>query len=489
MKPGELRPGETIFDLGAPGRQGLSLPKPDVDVKPLEELIPKGLLRERDPELPEVSQVELVRHYTDLSLINYGVDTGVYPLGSCTMKYNPRVGEEVARLPQFAQAHPLQGEEISQGCLRLMYELGELLKKIAGLPEITLQPAAGAHGEFVGMLLIKRYFEDHGELDKRRLILLPDSAHGTNPASAHISGFEVVEIPSDRRGMVDLEALKARVDDTVAGIMLTVPNTLGIFEEDILEITKLIHQAGGFCYFDGANLNSIVGRARPGDFGIDIVHFNLHKTFSTPHGGGGPGSGPVAVVEKLAPYLPVPLVRKREGRYSLDYDLPKSMGRVHSFYGNFSVMVRAYAYIRMLGDEGLRAVSENAVLNANYLKEKLKAYYHLPYDRLCKHEFVLSGKGLGEGVRTIDIAKRLIDYGFHPPTVYFPLIVPEALMIEPTETVSKEELDALAEAFIEIAREAEENPELLKGAPHTTPVGRLDDVKAAREPVLRVPKD
>jgi len=485
MKPGELRPGETIFDLGAPGRRGLSLPRTDVDVKPLEELIPEELLRERDPELPEVSQIELVRHYTDLSLINYGVDTGVYPLGSCTMKYNPRVGEEVARLPQFALAHPLQGEELSQGCLRLMHELGELLKKIAGLPAITLQPAAGAHGEFVGMLLIKRYFEDHGELERRRKILLPDSAHGTNPASAHIAGFEVVEIPSDRRGMVDLEALKAQVDDSVAGIMLTVPNTLGIFEEDILEITGLIHQAGGFCYFDGANLNSIVGRARPGDFGIDIVHFNLHKTFSTPHGGGGPGSGPVAVVEVLAPYLPVPLVREQGGRYLLDYDLPKSIGRVHSFYGNFSVMVRAYAYIRMLGDEGLRAVSANAVLNANYLKEKLKPYYKLPFDRLCKHEFVLSGKGLGEGVRTIDVAKRLIDYGFHPPTVYFPLIVPEALMIEPTETVSKEELDALAEAFIAIAREAKENPDLVKEAPHTTPVGRLDDVKAAREPVLR----
>jgi glycine dehydrogenase subunit 2 len=490
MTWGELKPGRTIFDWGKPGRRGLSLPEPDVETKPLDELIPKELLRgdHEAPRLPEVSQVELVRHYTDLSLVNYGVDTGVYPLGSCTMKYNPRVNEEIARLPQFALAHPLQGEDLSQGILRLMYELGELLKGIAGLPAITLQPAAGAHGEFTGMLLIKRFFEDHGELSQRKKILLPDSAHGTNPASAHIAGFDVIEIPSDERGMVDLNALKEHLDESVAGIMLTVPNTLGIFEEDILEITRLVHDVGGFCYFDGANLNSILGRAAPGDFGVDIVHFNLHKTFSTPHGGGGPGSGPVAVDEKLAPYLPVPLVRQRDdGSFYLDHDLPKSIGRVHSFYGNFGVMIKAYTYIRLLGDEGLRAVSEAAVLNANYLKEKLKSYYHLPYDRLCKHEFVLSGRGLGEGVHTVDIAKRLIDYGFHPPTVYFPLIVPEALMIEPTETVTKEELDELAEAFIQIAREAKENPELLKTAPHATVVGRLDDVKAARQPVLTYP--
>ncbi len=487
MTLGGLKPGETIFDRGRPGRVGLSLPEPDVETKPLEELIPKELLRQEAPRLPEVSQVELVRHYTDLSMVNYGVDTGMYPLGSCTMKYNPRVNEEVARLPRFALAHPLQGEELSQGILRLMSELGELLKGIAGLPAITLQPAAGAHGEFTGMLLLKRYFEDHGELDKRKKILLPDSAHGTNPASAHIAGFDVIEIPSDGRGMVDLRALKDHLDESVAGIMLTVPNTLGIFEEDILEITRLVHDVGGFCYFDGANLNSILGRAAPGDFGVDIVHFNLHKTFSTPHGGGGPGSGPVAVAERLAPYLPVPIVRERDGRYVLDYNLPKSIGRMHSFYGNFSVMVRAYTYIRMLGDEGLRAVSAGAVLSANYLKEKLRAHYELPYDRLCKHEFVLSSRGLGEGVHTVDIAKRLIDYGFHPPTVYFPLIVPEALMIEPTETVSKEELDEFAEALIQIAREAKANPEMLKTAPHTTIVGRLDEVKAARRPVLTYP--
>ncbi len=483
-----MRPGETIFDRGAPGRYGLSLPEPDLPSRPIEELIPKELLRRDDPELPEVSQIELVRHYTALAHINFGVDTGPYPLGSCTMKYNPRISEETARLPQFALSHPWQGETLSQGNLRLMYELGELLKKIAGLSEISLQPAAGAHGEFLGMLLIKRYFEDQGELARRRKILLPDSAHGTNPASAHIAGFEVIEIPSDARGMVDLEALRKNVDESVAGIMLTVPNTLGLFEEDILDITELIHEAGGFCYFDGANLNSIVGRARPGDFGVDIVHFNLHKTFSTPHGGGGPGAGPVAVGEKLAPYLPVPLVKQQDGRFYLEYDRPKSVGRLHAFYGNFAVLVRAYTYIRMLGDEGLRRVSENAVLNANYLKERLKPFYKLPYDRLCKHEVVFSGKGLAEGIHTLDIAKRLIDYGFHPPTVYFPLIVPEALMIEPTETVSKEELDALIDAFIQIVCEAKEHPELLKTAPHTTLVGRLDDVKAARQPVLRIPK-
>lgn len=401
------------------------------------------------------------------------------------MKYNPKINEDLARLVEFKDSHPLQGEELSQGNLRLMYELGELLKKIGGMDDITLQPAAGAHGEFVGMLLIKKYFEDKGEIEKRKKILLPDSAHGTNPASAHIAGFEVIETKSDSRGMVDLKTLRENMNETVAGIMLTVPNTLGIFEEDILEITEIIHEAGGLCYFDGANLNSILGRARPGDMGIDIVHYNLHKTFSTPHGGGGPGSGPVAVVKKLAPYLPVPLVRKKNGRYYLDYDRPKSIGKIHAFYGNFAVMVKAYAYIKMLGDEGLREVSENAVLNANYLKEKLKKTYKLPYDRLCKHEFVLSGAGLADDIHTVDIAKRLIDYGFHPPTIYFPLIVPEALMIEPTETVSKEELDRFIAAMEQIAKEAKESPKLLKEAPHKAPVRRLDEVKAAREPKLR----
>ncbi len=476
---------ETIFEKGALGRVGLSLPEPDVKAKELKELIPQKLLREKEPGLPEVSQIELVRHYTRLSKMNYGVEDGIYPLGSCTMKYNPKANEDIAQIPHFRDSHPLQGEEVSQGNLKLMYELGQLLCKIAGLDEISLQPAAGAHGELVGMLLIKKYFEEHGELDRRKKILLPDSAHGTNPASAAIVGFEVVHIPSDSRGMVDLKQLKAQTNESIAGIMLTVPNTLGIFEEDILEITKLVHDVGGFCYYDGANLNSIVGRARPGDFGVDIVHFNLHKTFSTPHGGGGPGAGPVAVTKTLAPYLPVPLVSEKDGRCHLDYNRPKSIGKVHSFYGNFSILVRAYAYIRMLGDEGLRAVSENAVLNANYLKERLKRIYKLPYDRLCKHEVVFSGAGIAEGIHTVDIAKRLIDYGVHPPSIYFPLIVPEAMMIEPTETVSKEELDAFIDALLKIAQEAKEKPELLKTAPHTTPVRRLDAVKAAREPVLR----
>jgi glycine dehydrogenase subunit 2 len=477
----------TIFELSRPGRRGVSLPRPDVPRKALEALIPQKLLRREPPRLPEVSQPDLVRHYTRLSKLNYGVNDGLYPLGSCTMKYNPKVNEDLARLPQFKYAHPLQGEALSQGILRLMFELGELLKGIAGLPGITLQPAAGAHGELVGMLLIKRYFEERGE--RRTKILLPDSAHGTNPASAHTAGFQVIETPSDRRGMVDLAGLKKNMTEEVAGIMLTVPNTLGIFEEEILEIAEAVHRAGGLCYFDGANLNSIVGRARPGDMGMDIVHFNLHKTFSTPHGGGGPGSGPVAVIKELEPYLPVPVVAKKGERYYLDYDRPKSIGKIHSFYGNFAVMVRAYAYILMLGDEGLREVSGAAVLAANYLKERLKRTYKLPYDRLCKHEFVLSGRGLAEDIHTLDIAKRLIDYGFHPPTIYFPLIVEEALMIEPTETVSKEELDRFIAALEEIAQEAKARPELLKEAPHNAPVRRLDEVRAARQPVLRAELD
>jgi len=480
-----VKPGTTIFDHGHEGRRAIGLPKVDVETKPLDELIPSSLLRTDDPRLPEVGQVNLVRHYTNLSRRNYSVDQGLYPLGSCTMKYNPRINEDMARISQFSNTHPLQGEKLSQGNLKLIYELGEILRKIVGLDDITLQPAAGAHGEFLGMLLIKKYFEDHGEGDQRKVILLPDSAHGTNPASAVIAGFDVKEVPSDNRGMVDVESLKDHLNDRLAGMMLTVPNTLGIFEEDILEIARLVHEAGGFCYCDGANLNSIVGRARPGDFGMDIVHFNLHKTFSTPHGGGGPGAGPVAVVDKLAPYLPVPAVVKEGDHYKLDTERPKSTGRLHSFYGNFGMLVRAYTYICMLGDAGLAAVSGNAVLNANYLMHKLKPHYRLAFDRLCKHEFVLSGKGLGEDVHTVDVAKRLIDLDFHPPTVYFPLVVSEALMIEPTETASREELDELANAFIQIAREAEENPDILRNAPHNASVGRLDDVKAAREPVLK----
>lgn len=474
----------TIYDRGAPGRQAAALPSLARPEQEILAYIPAGLRRRERPRLPEVSQPELVRHYTHLSRLNYGVDTGFYPLGSCTMKHNPKLHEDLARLPAFAGLHPLLPEGEVQGALALLWELGEHLKGIAGMPGITLQPAAGAHGELTGMLLIKRYLEDRGGLRTRTKILLPDSAHGTNPASAAMVGFQVVAVPSDGRGMVDMAALRTALGEDVAGIMLTVPNTLGIFEEDILEITRLAHEAGGLCYFDGANLNAYIGRARPGDMGADIFHFNLHKTFSTPHGGGGPGAGPVAVSEALVPYLPVPEIVREGDRFRLRWDKPKSIGRVHPYFGNFLVMVKALAYILTLGDEGFREVSAGAVLAANYLRVRLRGTYKVPYDRLCKHEFVLSGEGLP--VRTLDIAKRLIDYGFHPPTIYFPLIVKEALMIEPTETEPKEVLDAFYEALVGIAGEARERPELLQRAPHNAPVRRLDEARAVREPVLRL---
>ena len=415
--------------------------------------------------------------------MNYGVDTGFYPLGSCTMKYNPKLHEELACLPGFAELHPLLPEEATQGMLEVLWRLGELLKGIAGMPGITLQPAAGAHGELTGMLLIRRYFEDKGELERRTKILLPDSAHGTNPASAAMMGFQVVSVPSNEQGTVDLAALEERLGEDVAGIMLTVPNTLGIFERDILRITAMVHEVGGLCYFDGANLNAFLGRARPGDMGADIFHFNLHKTFSTPHGSGGPGAGPLAVSEPLLPYLPVPQIVKEGDRFMLSYEVPKTIGRVHPFFGNVLVMVKALAYILTLGDEGLREASAGAVLAANYLRVRLRDIYAVPYDGLCKHEFVASTKNLG--VKAWDVAKRLIDYGFHPPTVYFPLIVEEALMIEPTETETLETLDAFIDAMHRIAEEAQKEPELLAEAPHNAPVRRLDEVKAAREPVLR----
>jgi len=477
----------TIYARGQKGRKALALPELSRPEEELLRKIPEGMRRREPPRLPEVSQPELIRHYTALSRLNYGVDTGFYPLGSCTMKYNPKLHEDLARLPGFTGLHPLLPEDEVQSALAVLWELSEYLKGIAGMPGITLQPAAGAHGELTGMFLIKRYFEDRGELERRRKILLPDSAHGTNPASAAMAGFQVVSIPSDRRGMVDLEALKRNLDETVAGIMLTVPNTLGIFEEDILTVTELVHSAGGLCYFDGANLNAFLGRARPGDMGADIFHFNLHKTFSTPHGGGGPGAGPLAVSEPLIPYLPVPEIVKEGEKFRLNFDKPKSIGRVHPYFGNFLVMVKALAYILTLGDAGMAEVSAAAVLAANYLRVRLKGTYKLPYDRLCKHEFVLSGEGLAEGIRTLDIAKRLIDYGFHPPTIYFPLIVREALMIEPTETEPKEVLDAFVEAMLKIAEEARTNPALLKEAPHHAPVRRLDEARAVREPVLREP--
>jgi len=478
----------TIFEH--PHREGAGglFPELDVTRAGVEGLIDRSLLRSAEPRIPNLSEPTVVRHYTALSKLNYGVDDGFYPLGSCTMKYNPKVNEDLARLPGFAGVHPLADPSLTQGTLALLHKMSELLGGIAGLPGVSLQPVAGAHGELTGLFLFRRYFEDRGEA-KRRRILLPDSAHGTNPASAAVAGFDVTQVASDEGGMVDLDAIAAELDETVAGIMLTVPNTLGLFEERILEVTEAVHDAGALCYFDGANLNAFLGRARPGDMGADVFHFNLHKTLSTPHGGGGPGAGPIAVSEPLVDFLPIPSIERDGDAYALGWDRPRSIGSVQSFYGNVLVAVKAYAYLLQLGDEGLRAVSEAAVLNANYLQERLKRTYELPYDRLCKHEFVLSGRGLPEGIFTLDVAKRLIDYGFHPPTIYFPLIVPEAVMIEPTETEGKDTLDRFADALEQIAVEAQRNPELLREAPHRAPIRRLDETRAARDPVLTFPFD
>ena len=476
---------ETIYDKSEEGKQGTAYPEDRFSEDEPGEELDSDLFRNEDPELPEVSQPELIRHYTKLSKKNYGVDDGLYPLGSCTMKHNPKPMEDIAAEERFTDQHPLASEDVVQGNLQLAYELGEFLKDIGGMDGITLQPAAGAHGELTGMLMIRKYHAENDGLDQRNKILLPDSSHGTNPASAAVAGFDAVEIESNDEGTVDLDQLREAVGEDTAGIMLTVPNTLGIFEKDITEVADIVHEAGGLCYFDGANLNAFLGRVRPGDIGMDITHFNLHKTFSTPHGGGGPGAGPVGVKERLVPYLPVPTVEKNDDGYEFDYDRPESIGKVNSFPGPFGVMVKAYSYIKALGDQGLRDVSGNAVLNANYLKEMLKEDYRVAYEGLCKHEFVLSGSDLGEDVKTVDVAKRLLDYGYHPPTVYFPLIVKEALMVEPTETESKESLDEFAEAMREIAREAKEDPDLLHQAPSETPVGRLDETQAAREPVLR----
>jgi len=478
----------TIFEYPSHERSDGLFPEPDVPTAGLERLIGDGLLRTDRPRIPDLSEPTVARHYTALSKLNYGVEDGFYPLGSCTMKYNPKVNETVARHPGLAHLHPLADAETAQGTLAFLHHLAELLGGIAGLPGVSLQPVAGAHGELTGMFLFKKHFEVRGETERRR-ILLPDSAHGTNPASAAVAGFSVTQVPSDDRGLIDLEGLERELDGTIAGVMLTVPNTLGLFERDILAVTEKVHAAGGLCYFDGANLNSFLGRARPGDMGADVFHFNLHKTLSTPHGGGGPGAGPIAVSEPLVDYLPVPRIERDGDRYVFDWDPPDSIGSVHSFYGNVLVAVRAYAYLLQLGDEGLRAVAEDAVLNANYLQARLKSTYPLPYDRLCKHEFVLSGANLAEGISTLDVAKRLIDYGIHPPTIYFPLIVREALMIEPTETEGKETLDRFADVMERIAVEARDEPELLHEAPHRAPVRRLDQARAARNPVLRYPFD
>ena len=478
----------TIFDLPRGAETGGLFPDPDVPAAGIDGLIDRTLLRSDPPRIPNLSEPAVMRHYTALSKLNYGVEDGIYPLGSCTMKYNPKLHEDLARLPGWANVHPLAGPRSAQGALAFLHRLSALLGGIAGLPGVSLQPVAGAHGELTGMFLFKKHFEERGELARRR-ILLPDSAHGTNPASAATAGFTVTEIASNEAGMIDLESLENELDETVAGIMLTVPNTLGIFEERILEVTEKVHAAGGLCYFDGANLNAFLGRARPGDMGADVFHFNLHKTLSAPHGGGGPGAGPIAVSEPLVDHLPVPRIEREGEAYTLSWDHPRSVGSVHSFYGNVLVALKAFAYLLQLGDDGLRAVSGDAVLNANYLQERLKRTYRLPYDRRCKHEFVLSGTDPGEAVNTLDIAKRLIDYGFHPPTIYFPLIVREALMIEPTETEGKDGLDRFAEALERIASEAREQPQLLHEAPHRAPVRRLDQTAAARNPVLTHPLD
>jgi glycine dehydrogenase subunit 2 len=476
-----------MCELTVPGRIGFRFPELDVPEAPL----PTGLERE-DLPLPELAEIDVVRYFTRLSQLNHAIDIGFYPLGSCTMKYNPKINEETARLPGFAFAHPLQPVETVQGSLALMYTLQEWLKEIGGFAGVSLQPAAGAHGELTGVLIIRAYHESRGDR-KRNKILIPDSAHGTNPATSAMSGMEVVELPSDARGNVDLEMLRTHCDDTLAGLMLTNPNTLGMFDEHVEQVIRLVHEAGGLVYGDGANMNALLGIIRPGDLGFDVLHYNLHKTFSTPHGGGGPGSGPVGVAAHLIDFLPYPLVGiieegDEEENIAPLFGFvtpPQTIGRVKAFHGHFGMFVRAYTYISMHGPQGLRAISEHAVLNANYLLARLRNTYHVPYDRTCMHEFVVEGRwSEAPEVHALDIAKRLMDFRIHPPTNYFPLIVHEALMIEPTETESKETLDVFADTMIRIAEEAHTNPELLKTAPHETPYGRLDEVKAAKELVL-----
>ncbi|OLE37910.1 MAG: glycine dehydrogenase (aminomethyl-transferring) [Actinobacteria bacterium 13_1_20CM_3_68_9] len=488
----------TIFERSVAGRRAATLPPLDVPERPLSELIPQGLLRKVPPELPEVSEPEIVRHYNRLSRRNFDLDTGPYPLGSCTMKHNPRLNERVAALPGHARLHPAQDPKRAQGALELMWRLERALAEICGLPHVSLQPSAGSHGELAGLLLTRAYHEDRGQ--ERHKVLTPDTAHGTNPASVTMAGYEVVKVETDGRGGVDLDDLRSKVDDEVACLMLTNPNTLGLFDENIAEITRMVRDEGGTLYYDGANLNAIMGHTRPGDMGFDIVHVNLHKSFSQPHGGGGPGAGPIAVSDRIEPYLPVPRLVRSKGsdgampRFEFDHDRPKSIGRLRGFAGNFGVFVRSYAYISSLGGDGLTEASETAVLNANYLLARLRAgragrFLPVAFDRPCMHEFVLSGAPAKRelGVKTLDVAKRLLDFGFHPPTIYFPLLVDEALMFEPTETETREDLARLAEAVEEILAEAERDPEIARNAPYTTPVRRLDEARASRRPVVRQP--
>jgi glycine dehydrogenase subunit 2 len=472
-----------IFERSQPGRRAGQPPRydnlPRVDV-------PDELRRSKTPRLPELAEPEILRHFTQLSTRNFGIDTGFYPLGSCTMKYNPRINERLVTLPGFAHLHPLQEEDGAQGAFELMWRLQEILAEITGLHAVSLQPAAGSQGEVTGLMLMHAYFADRGEDAQRRKIVVPDTAHGTNPASVTMSGYELTAVQTDPRGNIDVDDLRAKVDEHTAGLMLTNPSTLGLFDENIVEIERIFHGAGALMYYDGANLNAVCGISRPGDMGFDIVHINLHKTFSQPHGGGGPGGGPIAVRESLEPFLPVPAVVRDGDTFRLDYERPKSIGKVRGFTGPFGVFVRSYAYIRTYGPR-LREMSEVAVLNANYLLARLKDTYDLPFDRLCMHEFVLSARTLKRehGITATDVAKRLMDYGFHPPTIYFPLVVPEALMIEPTETEPKETLDAFADAMLAIAREAESEPEAVKAAPASRPVRRVDEVKATKHPVVR----
>jgi glycine dehydrogenase subunit 2 len=479
-------PRRLLIEQGGPGHRGPALPACDVPERPLAELLPGVALR-ADLAFPQVTEPEVVRHFIELSTLNHHVDRGFYPLGSCTMKYNPKINDELAALPGFTQAHPLAGDAQTQGSLRVLAAVQRLLADITGMAAVTTQPVAGAHGELTGLLLIRAWHRSRGEGEKRRRVIVPDSAHGTNPASASLVGYETVVIPSRADATVDVDALAKVLDDRVAAVMLTVPNTVGLFEPRVLEITRLAHEAGAQCYMDGANLNALVGQVRPGDLGFDVMHINLHKTFSTPHGGGGPGAGPVAVAPHLEPFLPVPtVVVERGAPLRLDWERPHTIGRVHSFNGNFAILVRALAYMLALGPEGLADVSRRAILNANYLMKRLAAVYDLPHEGPCMHEFVLSGRGLKKyGVKTLDVAKRLLDFGVHAPTVYFPLIVEEALMIEPTETETFDRLDHFASCMEHIAREAAEDPEKLHQAPHTTPVSRLDEARASRDLRLR----
>ncbi|BDI32390.1 putative glycine dehydrogenase (decarboxylating) subunit 2 [Capsulimonas corticalis] len=484
MQDPSLTHERLLFEISQPGRLGVELPECDVPVMSLESLIPSAQIR-KDLPLPELSEPEVIRHFTHLSQKNYSVDSGFYPLGSCTMKYNPKVNEEAARHPGFARLHPYLPDAQTQGALEVLYDMQNIITEIAGMDATSLQPAAGAHGELLGLMLIKAYHEDHGQ-GQRDTIIVPEAAHGTNPASAARCGYKTLTVKSDARGRVDLAHLKSELSDKIAGLMLTNPNTLGLFEDDIAEICDLIHGCGGLVYCDGANMNALVGRARPGDMGFDVMHFNLHKTFSSPHGGGGPGSGPVAVKAILEPYLPTPQVVKTENGFVLEHNIPKTVGKIHGFYGSFLCILRSYLFILYYGKERLKDVADNAVLNANYIRTELKDHFDVAFDEICMHEVIFSAKRQQRehGVRALDVAKRLMDFGYHPPTIYFPLIVPEALMIEPTETESRQTLDSFIDAMKQIAEDIVSDPEIVKSAPHFTPVRKLDEALAARQPCV-----